>query len=258
VALIAISLAPASAQAQTARRSAKPASDDNRKVQEIIVVGDRRSAFKDVAPLAVLGRDALAATGATSMSELLRAIQPLTQSSDGGQPIFLLNGQRTSGYEEIGSLPPEAIETVEVLPEASALKYGYPPTRRVVNFITKRNFKQIEIAGTVGTTTNPGSGIANSNFNLTRLHKDGRLTVALEKRHTSNILQSERDIAPDPDIWFDSIGNVTAPDRGEIDPALSDAAGQTVTVVPVPAADPSDLASYVGAANQPRLFDHGP
>jgi hypothetical protein len=64
--------------------------------------------------------------------------------------IFLLNGQRTSGYQDIGSLPPEAIDKVEVLPEPAALKFGYPPSRRVVNFITKRRFSQTEARATFG------------------------------------------------------------------------------------------------------------
>jgi iron complex outermembrane receptor protein len=244
---------PASAQ------STKPSSRATN--PEIIVIGERRrSAVSDVQPLATLDSNAVAATGATSMAELLRVIKPLAQSADGGDPIFLLNGQRISGYQEIGSLPPEAIDKVEVLPEAAALKFGYPPTRRLMNFITKRNFDQVELRGTIGSTTRPGSTSANGNFNLTRLHKDGRFTLALESRHTSSLLQSERHVAPDPDVLFDALGNVTAPDFGEIDPALSHLAGQVVTVAAVPAAEGgrSALAGYASAANQPRLFDLGP
>ena len=48
-----------------------------------------------------------------------------------GDSGSLLNGQRTSGYQDIGSLPPEAIDKVEVLPEPAALKFGYPPSRRI-------------------------------------------------------------------------------------------------------------------------------
>jgi outer membrane receptor protein involved in Fe transport len=194
------------------------------------------------------------------MDELLRAIRPLTQSAGGGQPIFLLNGQRTSGYQDISALPPEAIDKVEVLPEPAALKFGYPPTRRVLNFITKRNFQQIEAKATVGTTTRGGSNSANANFNITRLRNDGRFTLAVESRHTSSLLQSERHLLPDPDVLFDSLGNITGVDLGEIDPALSQLAGQVVTVAPVPGseADRGSLGAYADAANEPRLFDVGP
>ena len=227
---------------------------------EIIVRGQRGSAVATVEPLATLNSDDLGATGATTISELLRLIRPLTQSADGSDPIFLLNAQRTSGYEEISALPPEAIDKVEVLPETEALRFGYPPTRRVVNFVTKRHFEQIEIKGAVGTTTRGGGGTATGNLNVTHLHDDGRFTLALEKRHTSSLLQSQRHLLPDPDILFDDIGNVTGPAFGEIDPALSQAAGAGVTVAPVPAkeADRGDLSAYVGDANRPRLFDLGP
>lgn len=258
LAIVAAGMSFQGAAAQPAQSAAKarPQSDE----ADIVVVGERRSAVTDLAPVATLNSDTIGATGATSMDELLRVIKPLGESADGEDPIFLLNGQRISGYQEIKDLPPEAIEKVEVLPEPAALKFGYPPTRRLLNFITKRSFRQVELRGAVGTTTDPGSTTANANVNLTRLHKDSRLTVALESRHTSSLLQSERHVAPDPDVLFDAIGNVTASDAGEIDPALSRAAGEVVTVAPVPTAenDRSDLQAYAGGANQPRLFDLGP
>src|SRR5207237_4011596 len=103
---------------------------------DIIVRGDRRSVITNLAPIATLDANAVAATGATTMGELLAAIRAVTQAADGSPPIFLINGQRVSGFEEVNTLPPEAIEKTEVLPEQAALKFGYPPTRRVVNFIT--------------------------------------------------------------------------------------------------------------------------
>lgn len=231
---------------------------DRRKPQEVVVVGHRGSAVTSVAPLATLDTNMISATGATSMGELLRIIQPLTQSASGGDPTYLLNGQRTSGYEEIAALPPEAIDKVEVLPEAAALAFGYPPTRRVLNFITKRSFRQTEVKQELGTATRSiHNSAATTDLNLTRLHDDSRLTVALERRQTASIRQSERHLVPDPDVLFDGIGNVTAPDFGEIDPALSQLAGEPVTVAPVPN-DAGDLAGYAAKANEPRLFDLGP
>jgi hypothetical protein len=226
---------------------------------DIVVTGNRGSAVTDMVPIAELDTDAVAATGATTMSELLTSIRGVTQGADGSEPIFLLNAQRVSGYPEIGALPPEAIEKVEVLPEQAALRFGFPPTRRVVNFITKRHFRQIEVRGSAGTTTRWGSGTEKANLGLTRLHDDRRLTLGLEVRHTDAVSQSDRDIAPDPQIPFDAIGNVTGLGGGEIDPALSAAAGQMVTIAPVPGA-PADrgLAGFAAGANRPRLFDSGP
>jgi len=253
--------APAIAQAaKAATGTPKPRDDSGASAQEIVVVGERASVVKGLDPLATLDRNTLDSIGATSMSDLLRVLKPLTQSADGSDPIFLLNGQRVSSYQEIGSLPPEAIDKVEVLPEPAALRFGYPPTRRVVNFITKRNFRQVETSVAAGTTVRPGSTVAEGNFNLTRLHKDQRVTVTLQRQHTSSLLQSRRHVLPNPQVLFDGIGNVTAPSAGEIDPALSQIAGQPVTVVPVPQAeaDRSSLPAYAAGANEPRLFDLGP
>ncbi|MEI9928678.1 MAG: TonB-dependent receptor [Sphingomonas sp.] len=226
---------------------------------QIVVIGERGSAVTDIAPIATLDADAVAASGATTMTELLRTIRGTTQSADGQEPIFLLNSQRVSGYQDIGSLPPEAIQKVEVLPEQAALRFGFPPTRRVVNFITKRRFRQIEVRGSAGTTTRAGSTTQKANLGLTRLHDDARLTLTLEVRHTSPLLQADRDIAPDPAVPFDAIGNVVGLNGGEIDPALSAAVGHAVTIARVPEApaDRTTIAGFAAGAAGPRLFDLG-
>lgn len=240
-------IAAASAQEASPPEPAKPDT-------EIVVVGERGSAVTDIMPVATLDAGAIAATGATTMPQLLQAIRGQTQSADGSEPIFLLNAQRVSGYQEIGTLPPEAILRVEVLPEPAALKFGYPPTRRVVNFITKPNFRQIELRAKAGTTTRPGSGTESGNVGLTRLGNGSRLTLALEVRHTDALRQSDREILPDPDVPFDAVGNVLGL-NGEIDPALSVLAGHPVAIAGVPAT-PASLAAY--AASQQRLTDLGP
>lgn len=255
--LLAVAWTPALAQPAEPSRGGEAEAEDS---PAIIILGTRGSAVTDIAPVAELDADAIAATGASTMDELQEAIRGQTQSADGSDPIFLLNAQRVSGYRDIRSLPPEAIDKVEVLPEQVALRFGYPPTRRVVNFITKRHFRQVEVKASAGATTEWGSATQQANLGLTRLRGDGRLTANLEYRRTDPLFQSDRSILPDPGVPFDPIGNVTAPDGGEIDPALSAAAGQPVTIAPVPdsPADRTSLAAYADRANRPRLFGLGP
>ena len=250
----------ASAQQQEDPQPSAPEERTGERESEILVIGTRGSAIEDVAPLATLDTDAIAATGASTIGELLQAIRGTTQSADGGEPIFLLNAQRVSGYQEIGSLPPEAIEKVEVLPEQTALRFGFAPTRRVVNFITKSRFRQVEARASAGTTTRLGSATEKANLGVTRLQQGGRLTFGLELRHTDALFQSDRDVAPDPEIPFDAIGNITGISRGAIDPRLSAVAGGPVTIVPVPAlpADRATIAGFAAGANRPRLFDLSP
>lgn len=233
--------------------------NDRNAPSEVIVRGDRRSVVRDLVPLATLDVDAITATGASTMGELLRAIQSVTQAADGSPPIFLLNAQRVSGYDEINTLPPEAIEKVEVLPEPAALKFGYPPTRRVVNFVTKRMFRQTELRASAGAATDGGAAAGTANYGLTRLRNNTRLTIAAEYRRTNGLRVSERDVLSDPAYLFDAIGNVTGAAGGEIDPLLSAAAGRVVTVAPLPAsaADRSALPAYVAGAGTPRTFELG-
>jgi iron complex outermembrane receptor protein len=176
---------------------------------DIVILGRRGEVDTSIQALATLDAGAISATGATSIGELLRTIRGVTQSADGQDPIFLLNAQRVSGYQEIGNLPPEAIEKVEVFPEPVALQYGYPPTRRIVNFITKRRFRQLAVKQADGTSTRGGADNANAHLDFTRLHDDGRLTLSLDARHTDALLQSRRRILPDPDVPFDARGNIT-------------------------------------------------
>jgi iron complex outermembrane recepter protein len=257
-AVIVLAIGSASAPAQSPEQRPQAAVD--RDGSDLVIWGDRRSIAVDIAPVATLDTQAIAATGATTITELLRAIRGVTQSVNGADPIFLLNGQRTSGFQEIGTLPPEAIEKVEVLPEPAALKFGYPPSQRVLNFITKRRFAQLELRGSGGTTTAGAGETGAANANVTRFRNDRRLTLALEYRHAEPVFQSDRRLAPDPDLLFDGIGNITGPSGGEIDPALSAIAGRIVTVAPVPESlgDRSRLEAYAAGAGHPRLFDPGP
>lgn len=239
--------------AESARPSAPPPDADS----EIVVTARHGEVVTALQPLATFDASAIGATGATSIGEFLQSVRGATQSADGQDPIFLLNGQRVSGYAEIGSLPPEAIEKVEVLPEPVALRYGYPPTRRVVNFITKRRFRQVALKPGIGTATDGGASSASGHADLTRLHGDGRLTLALDAQHTDALRQSRRTVRPDPDVPFDAIGNVTGLGGGPIDPALSGLAGTPVTIAPVPHGAPT-LAGFAAGANQPRRFDPSP
>ncbi|WP_242146802.1 TonB-dependent receptor [Sphingomonas sp. BAUL-RG-20F-R05-02] len=226
---------------------------------DIVVIGQRGEVVTDIEPLATFNARAIEATGATSIDELLRTIRGITEAADGEPPIFLLNAQRVSGYEEIGNLPPEAIEKVEVLPEPVALRYGYPPTRRVVNFITKRRFRQLSLKYVVGTATRGGADTVNPHLDLTRLRDDKRFTLSLDAHHTDALSQSSRHVLPDPDVPFDAIGNVTGVRAGgEIDPTLSALAGQVTTIAPVPAGAAPTLSGFAAGANMPRLYDLSP
>lgn len=112
---------------------------------DILVVAHRIKGQVDAVqpPIAVLDEADIAAYGVSSLTDLVAALAPQIGSGRGrgdGSPVFLVNGMRVANFREIRSLPPEALRRVEVLPEEVALKFGFRPDSRVVNFILKDRF----------------------------------------------------------------------------------------------------------------------
>lgn len=173
---------------------------------EIVVVGTRLrgQVAGDIPPETQLDEQDVQAYGAGSVSELLDALAPLTQSGrgrGGGRPVILLNGRRISGFSEIRDLPPEAIERVDILPEEVALKYGYRADQRVVNFVLKENFNAITTEVEGGFATAGGRGTYEVDANILRINRDRRWNLDAEYQHQSPLFESERNIIqanPDP------------------------------------------------------------
>lgn len=226
---------------------------------EIVVTGERQrnAVITDAKPVGVLDEAAIHALGVTKISDLLRAVQGLTTSNSGEPPILLLNNRRISGWEEMSNLPPEAIERVDILPEPVAIQFGYPPTRRVMNIVTKANFRAVTAEQTLRGATDGGALGAEADVGSTVLQRDRRWIVAVNASHRDGLIQRQRSIRPDPDLLYDPVGTITGIDGGSIDPALDRLAGQPVrrALVPLRAADRGTLAAYVPGATPPRIGD---
>ncbi len=148
----------------------------------------------------VLSETDIASYGASSVTDLLAALGNQTQSTrsrgGGGFPITLLNGRRVSGFQEMRDLPPEAIVRVEILPEDVAIRYGFAPGQRVVNFILKENFSSRSIEVETGGPTRGGQN--NSEFQTTylKIGKKGRVNLSAEYDINSSLTEAERAIIP--------------------------------------------------------------
>lgn len=227
---------------------------------EIVVRGHHvlGSAVGDIEPVAILDADALKALGATSTRELLTRLKGLATSGAGGEPAMLLNGRRIASVDDLYSLPFEAIDRTEILSEQDAARLGFPPTVRVMNFITKKHFRSIQLLAVPSIDTDGGGTTNYAEVNATRIENGRRASVSGSYFHQGNILQSQRDIVPDPTVPYAVQGNVVGATGGSIDPALDALAGRAVTIAAVPT-DPTArrlLGSY--AASSPAITDIGP
>lgn len=217
---------------------------------EIVVTGKRPrgSALGEAEPVAVLDEEAIRALGATSLSQMVQRLGSATKSANGADPVFLLNGQRISGMEEIQTLPPEAMERVEVLPEQDAARFGFPPTVRVVNFITKKHFRSLAVQQLAGATTEGGGGTEYAEATSTRIDGTRRSSLSMSYFRHNPVWQDQRAIVPDPDLLFSTAGTVTGLNGGSIDAALDALAGRPIRVatVPIDPAARGALESYTG------------
>ncbi len=182
---------------------APPEADDADAKQEIIVTAPRIKGSVDTdLPLEmVLDENAIASYGASSLSDLLGALGNQTQSTrsrgqGGGFPVVLLNGRRVSGFQEMRDLPPEAIKRVEILPEDVAVRFGYAPGQRVVNFILKEGFSAVTAEAERGGPTSGGRATTQIESGFLRIGKKGRVNVSAQYEHATSLSEKERDVLP--------------------------------------------------------------
>lgn len=166
---------------------------------QILVVATRIKGQVDTTlpPIAEFDEEAIASYGVGSIQELLTAISPQTSSGRGrgdGMPVILVNGMRISGFREMRGLPPEAIRKVEVLPEEVALKFGYRPDQRVVNFILKDSFSSYGSETELRLPSGGGFTEWEQEFTLAKIAGGNRINVTGKLEDTSPLTEAERGI----------------------------------------------------------------
>ncbi|MGA9582465.1 MAG: TonB-dependent receptor, partial [Allosphingosinicella sp.] len=173
--------------------------DDEEDGEAIVVTGQRQrgAVIGDIPPEVQFDRREIRALGAGSLSELLEAIAPQTQSGrgrEGGRPVILLNGRRISGFSEIRDIPPEAIVRIDVMPEEVALKYGYKADQRVVNFVLRQRFNAYTAEIQSGIATDGGRESYGAELNYLQINRAGRVNLGAEFRRAEPLFENERDI----------------------------------------------------------------
>ncbi len=235
------------------------AEDDDAQDSDIVVTAasSRGAVISEVPADQVLDANAIASYGASSLAELVTSLSAQTRAGGGrgaGFPVILVEGRRISGFGEIRNLPTEAIERVEIFPESVALDYGYPADQRVMNILLKDGFVAFTGEAEAGIATDGGRWSHDESLGYLRLTGRGRLNITLSREQASPLTEAERHIIqPATSQPLTANGVITAPFGGEIDPALSAAAGRPIGSIALPVTGTSlaDFANAVGNAIVP-------
>lgn len=216
-----------------------PATSDEE--TEIVVLGTRPrgSVNTDVPPQVTLSGGDVRALGVSSVAELLTELAPQISSGGGrgGNPVVLINGQRTTGYSEVRDLPSEAIGRIEIFPEEVALRYGYRADQRVVNIVLRPRFRAVTTEIVPGLATAGGRASGKAELSVLRIDKTGRLTLNGQYQHDDALYQNERTIALASGATIDDrpyrtllAASDTASLNGTINRPLSEKIGATVNM----------------------------
>lgn len=188
---------------------------------DILVVAHRikGQVEADQPPIITLDEEDIASYGVSSLQQLVAALAPQTGSGRGrgdGAPVFLMNGMRVSNFREIRGLPPEAIRRVEVLPEEVALKFGFRPDQRVVNFILKDSFHSVLDELQHSAPTRGGYSAWHDEATLVRIAKGARLNVTgsydVQSPETEAARAIIQQVPPGPGLIKSATPNLAAPD----------------------------------------------
>jgi iron complex outermembrane recepter protein len=147
--------------------------------ERVEITGSRikRISAEGPSPVEVITREEIERKGVTSTSDLLRSLSYMSSFNDelfsnspnstgsaragfrgldGDQTVVLLNGRRLANYGfdgafvNLNTIPLGAIQRVEVLKDGAAAIYGADAIGGVINFITRKDYKGVEIAAGYG------------------------------------------------------------------------------------------------------------
>ncbi|MFM5884854.1 MAG: TonB-dependent receptor, partial [Novosphingobium sp.] len=90
--------------------------------------------------------------------------------------------------------PPESIRRMEILPEEVALRYGYPPDARVINFILKDNFRSRTVEAKFSLPTRGGFSTWSLEGTQLKIQGSSRLSVTVNTDDTSPLTEAERGV----------------------------------------------------------------
>lgn len=195
-------------------------------LEEIIVTGTNiRGIENNTAPITVLSREYINATGYSTTTKLLESVTQnfalANQSSTGlggvsngnqeqgssvnlrgigeGTTLVLVNGRRFApGYRsaavDISALPLSAIERVEILPDGASALYGSDAVGGVVNFILREDFEGAETRLRAGAAD--GVNEYRASQAIGNAWDSGNFLASVEYYQRDALLATDRDFVP--------------------------------------------------------------
>ena len=142
-----------------------PCSDDGRRCEEIVVTASRAEQLRSdsTAPVQVVDREEIEASGATTVGDLLRTVPGIQvtpthggvglrmQGLDPEHTLILIDGRpvagRVDGTLDLDRIPVDDVERIEIVPGPSSALYGSDALGGVVNIITRRSAQGTRVDG---------------------------------------------------------------------------------------------------------------
>ena len=253
-------VAPAAATDQGPNASAEAESAGG-PAQEMVVTGSRLkhvSSFSPAAPVQVMDRKELEATGATNVADVVAYLtvaqgagfQGAGNQSYGsvsinlrglgeGATLVLLNGRRLplSGvynprgqeFTDLSTIPLVAIERIEILRGGASAIYGTDAVAGVINVITRKNFDgaRLELDGLTTTRFDQRDGTLSAA--LGAASKRARVFIAGSYFNRSELVANQRDWTQDGYINSEGYpGTFVLGTKTVVDPACSSVPGSSV------------------------------
>lgn len=172
-------------------------------VEEMVVTGSRlpRAELTSAAPITVVTRQQLEATGRATIGEILQQLPEQsnainTQVNNGGdgstridlrglgpaRTLVLLNGRRhvaggtgANASVDLNTIPVSAIQRIEVLKDGGSAIYGSDAISGVVNIITRKDFAGTETSLLAGTSQRGDASVYDMTFTTGQVTDRGNI-----------------------------------------------------------------------------------
>jgi iron complex outermembrane recepter protein len=202
--------------------------------EEIVVTGSRirRKDLTTPAPVTVLSREQVQASGKVSIGDFLQSLPEQgnainTSINNGGdgatrinlrslgtqRTLVLLNGRRfvpggtgADGSVDLNSIPASAIERVEVLKDGASAVYGSDAIAGVVNIITRKKFSGTEASAYFGRSTHGDGNTYDASITSGVSGDRGNLLFNAGFFKQESVFAGSRDFSKIP-IAFDGTGD---------------------------------------------------